>query len=176
MQLSNVVGKLWSRSKSEAPASMQRDEPAPVAVWTWIARLALVLLATTILYVATTSGFPVTHRLVHNFLQGDLGFTAQAAEVWTDIIRKSFHVPAYALLAALLWWASPLKLRRWWLALGLAVLVGTADELIQSRQPERTARLADILVDAAGALLGLWMAGAFRARRPSTVQSAEKPT
>ncbi len=55
--------------------------------------------------------------------------------------------------------------RRVWTVLLVVVLVGVADELIQSRQPGRTARVTDLLVDMAGALIGLWVIGAFRRTR-----------
>ncbi len=127
-----------------------------------LALLALVALAATIFVVAKTSGFPDTYWTVFGFFHDTLGLSEHDAATWTDAVRKSFHVPAYALLAALTWWMLAQRHRRVWTVLLVVVLVGVADELIQSRQPGRTARVTDLLVDMAGALIGLWAVGAFR--------------
>jgi VanZ family protein len=128
------------------------------------ARIALVVLAGALVYVATTKGFPSTHRLVFGFFHETLGLSAQTADSWTTVVRKGFHVPAYALLTVLTWWALPPSRRRAGLVLGLVMLVAVADESLQWAYPGRTGRVTDVLVDLGGAVLGLLVVGAFRAR------------
>lgn len=72
------------------------------------------------------------------------------------------HVAVYAVLATLCFWALARSVRRegplWALAavaFALTVLYGVTDELHQAFVPGRTASQADILMDAAGALLGI---------------------
>jgi hypothetical protein len=131
------------------------------------ARIALLLWAGGTLCVATTAGFASTHRAVSGFFHRTLGLDAEVADAWTSAVRKSFHVPAYALLAALAWWALPAGRRRWTSVLAFALLVAGADEVLQAVRPGRTGRVTDVLVDLGGALLGLFLVGAFRRRTPA---------
>ncbi|MDP3767398.1 MAG: VanZ family protein, partial [Dehalococcoidia bacterium] len=77
------------------------------------------------------------------------------------------HLGLYAALALLLCWALASGAGRQGLASGwpiaamafaLAVLYGAADEVHQAFVPGRTASEADLLLDAVGALLGVWLA------------------
>ncbi|MBI3876453.1 MAG: VanZ family protein [Verrucomicrobia bacterium] len=86
-------------------------------------------------------------------------------------VRKTGHLCEYAVLAWLLWRArrKPLRddARSWdWREAGLAGLLATlyaaTDEWHQSFVPSRDASVVDVMVDAAGASLGmlvLWQAG-----------------
>jgi VanZ family protein len=76
---------------------------------------------------------------------------------WNAIIRKFAHVTVFGLLAVAVWRA--LYPRRWamvgaWLfAVGYACL----DEWHQSFQPGRTPLVSDMVIDALGAALALWL-------------------
>jgi VanZ family protein len=90
------------------------------------------------------------------------------------LVRKCAHVTEYAVLALLVWRAlrRPMRgdPRPWrWSHAGIALL-GTAlyassDEIHQLFVPSREGRLADVLIDAGGAALGLvalWLFGKWR--------------
>jgi len=107
-------------------------------------------------------------------------------------VRKTAHVTEYAFLAALVWRAlrNPmvkaqrpdgrsthieegkvaLQLWRWsqaMLALGVAALYAASDEIHQLFVPTREGRFGDVVLDSAGAALGLfaiWMVGRWRRR------------
>lgn len=85
--------------------------------------------------------------------------------------RVTGHLLAYAGLGGLLLYAlcrgGRPRPRDALVALLLAVLYGVSDELHQSFVPDRTGRLADVAIDAAGATVGLavaWILLALRAR------------
>jgi VanZ family protein len=77
---------------------------------------------------------------------------------WDLLLRKLAHLTEYALLGALLLRATP----RPGLALGLAALYATSDEVHQHFVEGRHAALVDVLIDTAGALVGIvawsWLA------------------
>jgi len=77
------------------------------------------------------------------------------------------HLAAYALLAALLWWALRGSGVRYpaTAALLAAVLYGASDEFHQSFVPGRTMTISDLLVDLIGASLALLIISWQRARR-----------
>jgi VanZ family protein len=91
---------------------------------------------------------------------------ADAAQLATvhGIVRKAAHVGEYALLA-LLWFVALRGGARWrpgaaaLTALVVAVAWAAVDELHQSTQPSRTASVADVGFDAAGALLAAVVSG-----------------
>jgi VanZ family protein len=75
-----------------------------------------------------------------------------------------FGVAAIAILGILGGWSSPTDLpRTWWLALGLAVALGAATEILQFLQPSRDPSLVDFLRDSAGAGASLLIAAVGRA-------------
>jgi VanZ family protein len=85
-------------------------------------------------------------------------------------VRKIAHVAEYAVLAFLLWraWRKPVKRdpRSWrWseaaFALSVATLYSASDEIHQAFVPTRQGRTADVLIDSAGAALGLMLVWAF---------------
>ncbi len=90
------------------------------------------------------------------------------------VIRKGAHFAEYALLALLCWRAKrkPFRgdVRPWkWseagFALLVAVLFAASDEWHQSFVPSREGALRDVLIDSAGAMLGLltlWRWGRWR--------------
>ncbi len=92
--------------------------------------------------------------------------------LWDLLLKKGSHMAAYALLAIL--WSRALRSRlpplntspsgvgalesrrAFWLALAITALYAISDELHQTFVPGRNGTGADVMVDAAGALLGLW--------------------
>ena len=71
------------------------------------------------------------------------------------MIRKSLHVPAYAILGCFIWWAIGPRRGREIYAVGITVLIGCVDEWLQSRTPGRTGRPMDVLLDLLAASLGV---------------------
>jgi VanZ family protein len=95
--------------------------------------------------------------------------------IWTILVvaRKCAHVTEYAVLALLLWRAlrSVPALRTKTLMIFGATLLGCAlfaatDEFHQTFIKSRTPSVRDVLLDVAGALLGLLIAVSFARRQP----------
>lgn len=88
---------------------------------------------------------------------------------WSDWLSWLAHFVEYAVLAVLLWWAlrSTPPLARWavHLAFAVSVLYAISDEYHQSFVPGRQPDVRDVLVDAAGALIALWLAHRYLNRR-----------
>ncbi len=81
------------------------------------------------------------------------------AGTWDLLVKKGGHMASYALLAVL--WLRALELRfptgpAAQLALVITVLYAISDEYHQTFVPGRNGTAVDVLVDAAGALLGTW--------------------
>ena len=79
----------------------------------------------------------------------------------TTLVSKLAHVAEYAVLGALIQWAlgAGRVWPAWWMTLAYAV----TDEFHQTFVPGRTARVTDVLIDAAGAAIGIalvWRRGA----------------
>jgi VanZ family protein len=128
---------MLSRGRTRVKAN--RWAPAP----RWLRWLAALAWAAGIFYLSHQSA--------------PLGQTAGAPQ------SNLAHLAIYAVLAVLLFWAlsypngrssSPLWARAS-VAFALTVLYGVSDELHQAFVPGRSATEADIVVDAAGAALGL---------------------
>ena len=84
------------------------------------------------------------------------------------LVRKLAHVTEFAVLAVLLWLRLGHKSRmRAPLAIGLGALAGAIDETIQIFS-HRGSQVADVLIDACGAVLGVavvtWLAARRRGR------------
>jgi VanZ family protein len=102
--------------------------------------------------------------------RGSLGTPLRAGNLLRDILAKLAHAVEYGVLALLtanvFQSAAPGTSRRkialW--AILFAALYGAGDEWHQSFIPGREARVTDVLIDAAGAAAGLWLA----AIQPST--------
>ena len=97
------------------------------------------------------------------------------AAIWTILVvaRKCAHVTEYAVLALLLWRAfrNVQVLRAKTLMVFGAVLLGCAlfaasDEFHQTFVKSRTPSVRDVLLDVAGASLGLLIAAIFAKQRP----------
>jgi VanZ family protein len=87
-------------------------------------------------------------------------------------IRKLGHLTEYAILAMLLWRALRGGIR-WQIKMSIlfvasllaSAIFAASDEFHQSFVPSRTASANDVMIDIAGALLGLAICWMFRARR-----------
>jgi VanZ family protein len=95
--------------------------------------------------------------------------------IWTIfvVMRKCAHLAEYAILAILLWRAlgSGTALRAKMPLLFGTVLVfcavfAASDEFHQFFVKSRTPSVRDVLLDVAGALLGLWISASFAHRNP----------
>jgi VanZ family protein len=87
-----------------------------------------------------------------------LPLSITAAELTNTIIRKLAHLTEYAILGTLAFRAVRSERRGWMLAwsvaaVAIATIVATSDELLQSLTPSRTARPADVVLDAMGATI-----------------------
>jgi VanZ family protein len=99
----------------------------------------------------------------------DADTTEKAFGVLNYLVRKAAHLTEFAVLAAL-WYASiEGGLRRWRAraaaaAWSLASLYGLSDEVHQAFVPNRSPSGYDVVLDSAGALLGLLLLRLLRAR------------
>ena len=73
------------------------------------------------------------------------------------LLKKGAHLGVYAVLAILLAYAIAVPRYGRRVAFALAVLYAISDEFHQSFTPGRTPHAADVLIDAAGALWGLYV-------------------
>jgi len=79
------------------------------------------------------------------------------------LVRKGGHLTEYAVLAAL-WFRAFARGRAQnpgaaaWIAFGLSLAWAALDEALQSMNPARTGSVADVAIDAAGALLAVGVA------------------
>ena len=125
---------------------------------------------------STNAGAPRnTSRIIGPILRwlypGIADETVQSIQL---VARKGAHLTEYALLALLCWRARRKPTRndprpwRWseaGFALAVAVLFAASDEWHQSFVPSREGALRDVLIDSAGAALGLvvlWRWGRWR--------------
>ena len=107
------------------------------------------------------------------------GMSPQTIWVILVVIRKCAHVAEYAVLALLLWRAlrSVPILRTKTLMVFGAVVLGCAlfaasDEFHQTFVKSRTPSVRDVLLDIAGAILGLLIGATFARRHPKKFQAA----
>ncbi|RXT02870.1 VanZ family protein [Ammoniphilus sp. CFH 90114] len=81
-------------------------------------------------------------------------------------IRKGAHIFVFAVLAFLVYWALTLTWRtekyNFWIAFIVSLIYAMLDEWHQSFNPERTAKWADVGIDAVGIVFGLLFAVAIR--------------
>ncbi len=71
----------------------------------------------------------------------------------TTLVSKLAHVAEYTVLGGLIQWA--MGIRRAWPAWLMTIAYAATDEFHQSFVPGRTARMTDVLIDAAGAAIGI---------------------
>ena len=93
---------------------------------------------------------PVLHELAP--------LTSLHAQELHALLRKAAHVTEFAVLAVL--WFQALAGRRHaltagWIALAICLACAVADEAHQSRLPNRTASVRDVVIDGGGAVLAL---------------------
>jgi VanZ family protein len=101
------------------------------------------------------------------------GMSPQAIWIFLVLVRKCAHVAEYGILALLLWRAlgNGTALRAKMPLLFGTVLVfcavfAASDEFHQCFVKSRTPSVHDVLLDVAGALLGLWISASFAHRKP----------
>ena len=119
-----------------------------------------------------------TSRFVEPFLRwlfrGSL--SAETIEEIHFLIRKTGHLCEYAVLCVLYWWAlgPSTEIRRAGWAIFLAACFASTDEFHQSFVPSRGASVHDVMIDTAGAAVGL---GIFLAlRRALQAGTGEPPS
>ena len=83
----------------------------------------------------------------------------EIADSIEHVVRKAAHMTEYAILSVLLYvwisrWRMP-RVRRVCLAAALAILYACSDEFHQLFVAGRSGRVNDVLIDSAGAVLGL---------------------
>ena len=82
------------------------------------------------------------------------GYTLPSYGTWDIIVKKGAHVTEYAILGWLIQRALGTG-RAGWQAWLVAVAYAATDELHQSLVPDRNARVTDVVIDAAGAVMGV---------------------
>ena len=94
------------------------------------------------------------------------------------VMRKSAHVSEYAILALLLWRAlrsgPTLRTKRpvlFGAVLVACIVFAASDEFHQSFVKSRTPSVRDVLLDVAGAFLGLLIGASFAQRHPKQTRS-----
>jgi len=116
------------------------------------------------------------------------GISAEALELVEFVARKCFHLGEYAVLGGLCSWAlhrrgAPSGNWRMGAAAALCAAYALSDEWHQSFVPGRVASGWDVLIDVAGACLGIilfrgscyWRARGFRTREPETERPSLEP-
>ena len=135
------------------------------------------LIWVSVIFIGSTSGLSAEHTLRYTvpflvWLKPGMSPTT----IWIIVViaRKCAHVSEYAVLAFLLWRAlrSVPALRTKTMMVCGAVLVGcsvfaASDEFHQTFVKSRTPSVHDVLLDVAGALLGLLIGASFARRRPN---------
>jgi VanZ family protein len=92
--------------------------------------------------------------------------------IWDLVIQKGGHVLGYGLLALAYWVGLRFDIRRWWLALLLAMIYAVSDEFHQFFVPGRHPGWVDILVfDGSGALTALGLAYWIRVKRDAAIKN-----
>jgi VanZ family protein len=112
---------------------------------------------------ATSGGF--SYRIVEAFGlctgQGwDLDECLYYADMVDPPVRKLAHMTEYAILGCL-WYLFFIKKGVRWLPVCLAFLYACTDEFHQLFVPGRSGRMIDVLIDTAGAFLGVWIFSFF---------------
>jgi VanZ family protein len=110
-----------------------------------------------------------------------LGLSPEWAAILHFVVRKCGHVLAYAAFGVLALRAlrDPSRSMAWrtagfaWL---LAILLASADETLQSFSPARGGCVTDVLLDSAGAALGILVAVRFALRRASDAEPTRADT
>lgn len=75
------------------------------------------------------------------------------AEIIETPVRKAAHMTEYAVLSILLY----IWLEKWKSAIAFSALYAASDELHQLFVPGRAGRLGDVMIDSAGAILGVFI-------------------
>jgi VanZ family protein len=148
-----------------------------VTFWFRVKRWLPVLLWMAFIYAGSTDLLASHHtsRFIGPFLRWLYPQVTHAtiARVQT-VVRKTGHVTEYAILSLLLLHAlrspdgAPVGARTWVLTLVISALYAVSDEAHQATIPTRQGNVSDVLLDTAGAALGLagcWWQARWRRRR-----------
>jgi VanZ family protein len=158
-----------------APDPLPKEDPGPATsrVRDWLPVVGWMA----VIFVGSTDAFSPAHtsRIVGPLLRWLFpGLSPLAIDRAVPAVRKAAHLGEYALLAGLCWralWRSERHdSRRWaWRPAALAVLAcalwASTDELHQAFTADRTASGWDVVLDATGAGVGLfllWRLGVWR--------------
>lgn len=99
---------------------------------------------------------------------------AQAVEQLQLPIRKGAHMSEYALLGIQVYIALAVDGLRWqtagWMAFAGTVLFACTDEIHQLFVPGRSGRVSDVLIDAAGCMIGLFLCMVLDKRRRNVLR------
>ncbi len=123
-------------------------------------RICSALLALNILFIWGNSLLPgsvsgAISGWVRNVLAFLLPFEPDGPDTGHGLLRKLAHFTEFACLGALLAWLFAMLKKPWPLALLCGFLVAGADETIQRFVPDRGPSFKDVLIDTAGALVGI---------------------
>ena len=132
-------------------------DPAHSAKRRWTHALPALLLAGAMLVASGGMAFArQTQELVVPLLWR-MGVEKNHAYELHNRIRKALHVPVYAVLGVLVAYGLGARQRRGLLTLLVVLVVGCADEFVQSGTPGRHASPWDVGLDVVGGALGLWL-------------------
>jgi VanZ family protein len=145
---------------------------APIIVW-----MSVIFLASTDLGSAAHTG-SIVMGLLRWLSAGRLSLPAM--EEIHHLIRKSAHLTEYAVLGCLLWRAfagaaAPSRAGAAATALLAAALYACTDEYHQSFVPSRTSSIYDVMIDTAGAAIGIAICLAAASKRPRRSEAPRPP-
>lgn len=124
----------------------------------WRSLPAICWAAATLVMATSFGSHQTTRGFLLPFLVDTLGFAEGTAHEIHHLLRKAGHVVAYAFFAVLLWIAFKGRTQRVVLTIVGALALACLDEFIQSHNASRGGKLADVLLDGVGVLLGVLVA------------------
>ncbi len=111
----------------------------------------------------------------HLFFPSGSGVSSQTGH---GLLRKLAHFTEFGCLGMLLCWLCAMLRKRPWYSLIYSVLVACADEGIQCFVPDRGPGIRDVMIDTAGATLGMLflLAGhaIYKKRKPKHLKEKTK--
>lgn len=83
-------------------------------------------------------------------------------DIWDTVIKKGGHMLGYGMLAVSYAWALYPSRKMTWLVLLFVVIYAASDEIHQTYVAGRHGSVLDVLIDCAGAAIGMWFWSCFR--------------